>query len=162
MIRALLLSCVLLLSACTSHAPLPAQIPHIKFPKQLHVQREQAGQRQDWLLVVQKERHGLRWSLMDPLGIPLARQQLQEDSWKADGLLPPNPEARELFAAVLFALTSDDEVRFDYPGAQLLPHGRTLEDRWRVDYEAEGVFRISLESGELHYLVSPLEGKPGK
>ena len=162
MIRTLLLACVLLLSACTSHAPLPAQIPHIKFPQQLHVQREQAGKRQDWLLVVQKERHGLRWSLMDPLGIPLARQQLQEDTWKADGLLPPNPEARELFAAVLFALTSEQEVRFDYPGVQLLPHGRILEDRWRVDYASEGIFRITLESGELKYVVSPLQGKASK
>lgn len=162
MIRALLLACVLLLSACTSHAPLPAQIPHIKFPVQLHVQREQAGQRQDWLLVVQKERHGLRWSLMDPLGIPVARQLLREESWKADGLLPPNPEARELFAAVLFALTSEEEVRFDYPGVQLLPHGRTLDERWRVDYASGGVMRISLESGDLRYTVSPLEGKATK
>ena len=159
MIRVLLLVGVLLLSACTSHAPLPAQIPHIKFPVQLHVQREQAGQRQDWLLIVQKERHGLRWSLMDPLGIPLARQKLYEDRWKADGLLPPNPEARELFAAVLFALTSDKEVRFDYPGVQLLPHGRSLDERWHVSYAAEGVMRITLESGELVYIVSPLEGK---
>ena len=159
MIRVLLLVGVLLLSACTSHAPLPAQIPHIKFPVQLHVQREQAGQRQDWLLIVQKERHGLRWSLMDPLGIPLARQKLYEDRWKADGLLPPNPEARELFAAVLFALTSDKEVRFDYPGVQLLPHGRSLDERWHVNYAAEGVMRITLESGELVYIVSPLEGK---
>lgn len=162
MIRALLLFCALLLSACTSHAPLPAQIPHIKFPKQLHVQREQAGQRQDWLLVVQKERHGLRWSLMDPLGIPLARQKLQEDTWKADGLLPPNPEARELFAAVLFALTSEEEVRFDYPGVVLLPRGRTLDDRWRVDYSSKNTFSITLEGGELKYFVSPLESKASK
>jgi len=162
MIRALVLFCVLLLSACTSHAPLPPQIPHIKFPKQLHVQREQAGQRQDWLLVVQKEQHGLRWSLMDPLGIPVARQLLHDETWKADGLLPPNPEARELFAAVLFALTSNEEARFDYPGVVLLPHGRTLEDRWRVDYASEGILRITLEGGELTYIVSPLEGKASK
>lgn len=162
MIRVLLLVGVLLLSACASHAPLPAQIPHIKFPVQLHVQREQAGQRQDWLLIVQKERHGLRWSLMDPLGIPLARQKLHEDTWKADGLLPPNPEARELFAAVLFALTSDKEVRFDYPGVQLLPHGRSLDERWYVTYASEGIMRITLESGELVYIVSPLEGKAAR
>jgi len=162
MIRALLLACMLMLSACASHAPLPAQIPHIKFPVQLHVQREQAGQRQDWLLVAQKERHGLRFSLMDPLGIPVARQLLHEETWKADGLLPPNPEARELFAAVLFALTSEKEVRFDYPGVQLLPHGRTLDERWRVDYASEGFFRITLEGGELQYIVSPLQGKASK
>jgi hypothetical protein len=162
MIRALLLACMLLLSACASHAPLPAQIPHIKFPVQLHVQREQAGQRQDWLLVAQKERHGLRFSLMDPLGIPVARQLLHEETWKADGLLPPNPEARELFAAVLFALTSEEEVRFDYPGVVLLHHARTMEDRWRVDYASEGFFRITLEGGELKYIVSPLQGKASK
>ena len=159
MIRAFLLLCVLLVSGCASHAPLPAQTPHIKFPVQLHVQREQAGQRQDWLMVIQKERHGLRLSLMDPLGIPVARQQLREDRWKADGLLPPNPEARELFAAVLFALTSLKEVRFEYPGVELRPYGRSLDDRWFVDYASEGIFKISMESGELKYVVSPLEGK---
>ena len=43
--------------------------------------------------------------MMDPLGIPQARQKLIDGQWQADGLLPPNPEARELFAALLFALT---------------------------------------------------------
>jgi hypothetical protein len=161
MIRALLVACMLFLSACASHAPLPAQIPHIKFPVQLHVQREQAGQRQDWTLQAQKERHGLRFSLTDPLGMPVARQLLHEETWKADGL-PPNPEARELFAAVLFALTSEEEVRFDYPGVQLLPHGRALDERWRVDYASEGIFRLTLEGGELKYIVSPLQGKASK
>jgi len=156
--RFLLLATALLLSACASHAPLPAQTPHIKFPVQLHVLREQAGERQDWLLVVQKERHGLRWSLMDPLGIPLARQKLREETWSADGLLPPNPEARELFAAVLFALTPEKEVRFQYAGVQLRPHGRSMDERWSVDYASEGVFRIRLDDG-LRYTVSPLQGK---
>ncbi|MDH0746511.1 hypothetical protein N5D61_09155 [Pseudomonas sp. GD03842] len=162
MIRALLLLCVVLLSACTSHAPLPAQIPHIKFPKQLHVQREQGGLRQDWLVTAHKERHGLRWSLTDPSGTLLAREQMYEEAWTPDSSLPPNPEARELFAAVLFALTSNEEARFDYPGVVLLPHARTLEDRWRVDYASEGIFRITLESGELTYIVSPVGGKASK
>ena len=161
MIRLLLLACILLLTACASHAPLPAQIPHIKFPVQMHVQREQAGQLHDWTLLAQKERHGLRFSLMDTLGIPVARQLLHEETWKADDFAP-NPEARELFAAVLFALTSEEEVRFDYPGVQLLPHGRTLDERWRVDYASEGIFRITLEGGELKYLVTPLQGKASK
>jgi hypothetical protein len=53
-------------------------------------------------------------------------------------------------------------VRFDYPGVVLLPHGRTLDDRWQVDYASEGIFRITLESGELKYVVSPLQGKASK
>lgn len=161
MIRFLLMACLLLLSACASHPPLPPQTPHIKLPQQLHIQREQAGQRQDWLLVVQKEHHDVRWSLMDPLGIPLARQKLAHQTWKADGLLPPNPEARELFAVLLFALTTEQQVPFDYPGVQLRPNGRSLEDRWTVDYASEGFFRITLKDG-LKYTVSPLEGKATK
>ncbi|PHX40989.1 hypothetical protein AO263_05320 [Pseudomonas sp. NZIPFR-PS5] len=162
MIRALLLLCVLLVSGCASHAPLPAQIPHIKFPVQLQVQREQASQREEWLMTIQKERHGLRFSLLDTLGTPVARQQLREERWKADSQLPPNHEARELFAAVLFALTSLEEVRFDYPGVQLRPYGRSLDDRWFIDYASAGVFRISMESGELKYVVTPLQGKVSK
>ncbi|HEY0290072.1 MAG TPA: DUF3261 domain-containing protein [Pseudomonas sp.] len=161
MIRPLLLACLLLLSACASQAPLPPEVPHLKLPQQLHIQREQAGQRQDWLLVVQKEHRDLRWSLMDPLGIPLARQKLAKQKWKADGLLPPNPEARELFAALLFALTTEDQVRFDYPGVQLRAHGRSLDERWTVDYATEGFFRITLQDG-VKYTVSPLEGKATK
>jgi hypothetical protein len=161
MIRVFLLACLLLLSGCASHAPLPAQIPHIKFPVQLHVQQEQAGQCQDWLLDVQKERHALRWVLTDQSGTPVARLLLHDDTWKTDGL-PANPEARELFAAVLFSLTSLEEVRFDYPGVMLRPYSRSLDDRWTVDYASEGIFRISLEDGDLKYLVSPIEGKASK
>ena len=162
MIRVLMLACVLLLSGCVSHAPLPAQIPHIKFPVQLHVWREQANQRQDWQLAIKKERHGLRFSLMDLQGVLVAREKLSEETWKADRSLPANPEARELFAAVLFALTSLDEVRFDYPGVALRPYGRSMNDRWTVDYASEGFMRITMESGELKYIVSPLQGKASK
>ena len=101
-------TCLLLLLTGCSTLPLPRQTPTLALPMQLHVQRQQADQRQDWLLVIQQEDAGLRWSLMDPLGIPLARQLLKDNRWHADGLLPPNPEARELFAALLFALTPAD------------------------------------------------------
>ena len=65
----------------------------------IRVQRQADGQSQDWLLVIQREGGGIRWSMMDPLGIPQARQLLDGQQWQADGLLPPNPAARELFAA---------------------------------------------------------------
>ena len=53
--------------------------------------------------------------MMDLLGIPQARQKLIDGKWQADGLLPPNPQARELFAALLFALTPKDELSGNYP-----------------------------------------------
>ncbi|KIH85601.1 hypothetical protein [Pseudomonas batumici] len=155
MIRALLLACLLLLSACASRAPLPVQAPTLALPLQLHIEREQAGQRQDWLLVIQREANGLRWSLMDPLGIPLARQRLLDGDWQADGLLPPNPQARELFAALLFALTPPGELPASYPTARQQPQQRALGDRWQVSYRRALEFTLSLPDS-LQYRISPL------
>src|SRR3546814_11987913 len=72
--------------------------------------------------------------MMDPLGIPLARQRLVDGQWQADGLLPPNAEARELFAALLFALTPETELPGNYPTAQQEARQRTLGQRWQVRY----------------------------
>ncbi|CAM5507630.1 hypothetical protein PFRA20S_00997 [Pseudomonas fragi] len=149
---------LLLLSACTS-LPLPRHTPTLALPMQLHIQRQQADQRQDWLLVIQQQDTALRWSLMDPLGIPLARQLLQDGSWHADGLLPPNPEARELFAALLFALTPATQLADNYPQAKTAPDLRFIEQRWQVHYPQPEVFRIDMK-GDLHYTVSPLETAP--
>lgn len=155
MIRALLLGCVLLLSACVSQAPLPESSPSLALPLQLHVQREAEGQRQDWLLVIQAEGPSLRWSLMDPLGIPQARQRLVNGQWQADGLLPPNPEARELFAALLFALTPAAELTANYPGARQQGAQRTLGPRWRIDYQQPLDFELNLPQGP-HYHITAL------
>ena len=149
---------LLLLSGCTS-LPLPKHTPTLALPMQLHIQREQADQRQDWLLVIQQESAGLRWSLMDPLGIPLARQLLQGANWHANGLLPPNPEARELFAALLFALTPGAELTNNYPQAKTASDLRFMEQRWQVHYLQPQVFRIDMKNN-LHYTVSPLEAAP--
>ncbi|WP_457438190.1 DUF3261 domain-containing protein [Pseudomonas sp. TE3786] len=138
--RLLPLVLLLLLSACAQHPPLPDSPPTLALPLQLHVQRELAGQTEDWLLVVQQEGPALRWSLMDPMGIPLARQLLTGNQWQNDGLLPPNPEARELFAALLFALTPLEQVPAHYPGADWQQHGQqrwlrdSAETRWQVIY----------------------------
>ncbi|MCS3469507.1 hypothetical protein M2401_003245 [Pseudomonas sp. JUb42] len=164
MIRALLLCCALLLSACaTSQAPLPTILPHLQTPLQLHIQRHQGEQRQDWLLIIQQEPQGLRWSMMDPLGIPQARLLLINGQWQADGLLPPNPEARELFAALLFALTPDTELRNNYPEAQRQGTHRHLEERWTVEYHSANVFDLDVtpdkDSPALSYGVSPLNNE---
>ena len=149
-----MLLCVLL-NGCSS-LPLPKHTPTLALPMQLHVQREHADQRQDWLLVIQQEDAALRWSLMDPMGIPLARQVLQNGHWNADGLLPPNPEARELFAALLFALTPNDQLADNYPQATSSTDRRAIEPRWRVHYQPPQVFSIDLQS-DVHYTISPLD-----
>lgn len=163
MIRALLILCVLMLTACASKAPLPVSTPHLRLPMQLHVQRQQEAQRQDWFLVIQQEAKGLRWSLMDPLGIPLARQQLIDGQWQADGLLPPNPEARELFAALLFALTPDSELNDSYPSALRRGTQRIFNDRWGVEYNSADAFRLVVITGKngqrINYAITPLNSE---
>ena len=154
---ALLLGCLLLLSACTSQPPLPEHTPNLALPLQLHVVRVQAEQRQDWVLVIQREGAGLRWSMMDLLGIPQARQKLVARQWQADGLLPPNPEARELFAALLFGLTSQDELRANYPDARQQGSQRTLPGRWMIRYAAPLNFELQLPQGPI-YQITPLSG----
>lgn len=157
MIRVLLLGCILLLSACASQAPLPAQTPSMALPLQLHIQRLQAEQRQDWVLVIQCEGPAIRWSMMDLLGIPQARQKLVDSHWQADGLLPPNPEARELFAALLFALTPRDELPGNYPKAWQYGAQRSLPARWDVRYSQPLSFELNLPKGP-KYLITPLSG----
>ncbi|MBI6565332.1 hypothetical protein [Pseudomonas synxantha] len=156
MMRLLLIGCVLLLSACASQAPLPERMPTLVLPMQLHVQRLADGQSQDWLLVIQREGSAIRWSMMDPLGIPLARQKLVDGQWQADGLLPPNPQARELFAALLFALTSADEVPALYPHAQAMDLTRTLPGHWQIVYQSSEVFSVNMAGQPLRYRITPL------
>ncbi|VVN43069.1 hypothetical protein PS619_05525 [Pseudomonas fluorescens] len=157
-LRLLLIGVMVVLSACASQAPLPASNPTLPLPLQLHIERQQAEQRQDWLLVIQREGPGIRWSMMDPLGIPQARQQLTDGHWQADGLLPPNPEARELFAALLFALTPSGELLRNYPSAQQQGQQRSLPARWDIHYSQPLSFQLNLPQGP-HYRVSPL-GEP--
>lgn len=160
MIRWLSLACLLLLAGCAQHAPLPSGLPALATPMQLHIQREQASASQpatqDWLLVIQQEGATLRWSLMDPLGIPQSRQLLRDGQWHNDGLLPPNPEARELFAVLLFALTPDDELVTRYQAAdyRLEGNARQLQQRWKVSYRSAQAF--TLEAADLRYQVTPL------
>ena len=156
MIRLLLMGCLLLLSACASQPPLPEKTPPMALPMQLHVQRLADGQSQDWLLVIQREGAGIRWSMMDPLGIPQARQKLINGQWQADGLLPPNPQARELFAALLFALTSADDVRAQYPGAQAMDLTRTLPGHWQIVYQSSEVFSVNMTGQPVSYRITPL------
>ena len=147
MMRVCLLGLCLLLGACAARTPVPQNMPALnaQLPLTLLIQRSQAGADQDWLLVLQAEDSSLRWSLLDPLGVPLARQLLTEGEWRNDGLLPPNPEARELFAALLFALSTDAALAQHYPAGswQLRAAGRRLDPQWSINYRTPLDFTLS-------------------
>lgn len=163
--RLLVWLAVVLLTGCAARAPLPTQTPALNVPLQLHVQRR-GSEPADWLLVIQREGPALRWSLLDPLGIPLARQQLRDGDWHADGLLRPNPDARELFAALLFALTRRDQLAALYGGEaeQHDPAERQLRQagsvRWQVRYRSAQSFELDVAPG-LTYGVAPLPETTG-
>lgn len=160
--RVLLLTLALLLGACAARTPLPPATPALAapLPLSLHVQRQAPAATQDWLLVVQAEDAALRWSLFDPLGVPLARQRLERGHWQSDGLLPPNAQARELFAALLFALTDAGALPEAYPdgGWQLHGASRRLQPNWRIDYRAPLDFTLN-DGADLSYQVRPLPGQ---
>ncbi len=163
--RALLIGLCLLLGACAARTPVPEASPPLvaPLPLSLQIQREQAGERQDWLLVVQAEGADLRWSLFDPLGVPLARQRLSRGVWQNDGLLPPNPQARELFAALLFALTPAGALPGAYPPGRwaLAADGqRRLNPAWRIRYRAPLDFTLN-GAHDLLYRVNALPREEG-
>ena len=160
--RVLLLAVTLLLGACAGHTPVPASSPELTsaLPISLQIERTQNAEQRDWLLVIQAEGQTLRWSLFDPLGVPLARQLLEHGEWRNDGLLPPNAEARELFAALLFALSTDDALSA-YPAGswQRGADGqRRLNPDWRIRYRAPVDFTLFGADG-LSYLVHALPPK---
>ena len=157
-LRFLLFAVALLLSACTNRAPLPAQNPDLPLPLQLHIQLLKPDDRLDWVVVIQREEAGIRWSMMDLLGIPQARQLLNDKTWHADGLLPPNPQARELFAALLFALTPNDQLAANYPGAWQHGRQRSLPERWDIRYAQPQNFELMTANGAT-YQVTPLSGE---
>ena len=161
--RVLLLALTLLLGACAGHTPVPASSPELTaaLPISLQIERTQNTEQRDWLLVIQAEGQALRWSLFDPLGVPLARQLLEHGEWRNDGLLPPNAEARELFAALLFALTADDALAA-YPedSWQRDADGqRRLNPDWRIRYRS--ALDFTLAAPQLRYWVRALNQEEG-
>lgn len=164
-LRCVWLLMALLLVGCASQAPLPSEQPHLQLPLQLHIQQHSGEHRQDQMLVLQQEGQALRWTLLSPMGMPLARQLLVDGRWQADGLLPPNPQARELFAALLFALTPDDQLERLYAGQRWShqPGERRLQEGdWRVRYRPDGSFQLDVGAA-LTYGVAPLaSGAPAR
>jgi hypothetical protein len=161
--RVLLLALMLLLGACAGRTPVPASSPELtaELPISLQIERTQSAEQRGWLLVIQAEGQALRWSLFDPLGVPLARQLLEHGEWRNDGLLPPNAEARELFAALLFALTTDDALSTYPEGSwQRGADGqRRLNPDWRIRYRS--ALDFTLAAAQLSYRVRALNQEEG-
>ncbi|WP_262880363.1 hypothetical protein [Pseudomonas paralcaligenes] len=162
-LRILLLALTLALGACAARTPVPENNPALvaELPLGLQIERTQASTEQAWLLMVQAEGQALRWSLFDPLGVPLARQLLENGQWRNDGLLPPNPEARELFAALLFALTAEDALGA-YPAGDWERDAdgqRRLNPDWRIRYRS--ALDFTLATRDLAYQVRALNQEEG-
>ncbi|MGY6269629.1 DUF3261 domain-containing protein [Achromobacter denitrificans] len=165
---------LLLLAGCAGAPPTPAAPAAFPLPRSLHVVRTEPGQpAQDAMLVVQREGGALRWSLFDPLGVPLARQILENGVWRNDGFARPNAQARSLFAALVFAWTPVDRLDAAYGagawrqdaapdgGAARMLRGRGAP-RWTVRWApgAPGdTFSIS-DAGDLTWRVAPLKDQP--
>lgn len=162
------------LAGCAGAPPVPARPAGFALPRQLHVIQSSPGlPTQDTLLVVQREASAMRWSLFDPMGVPQARQMLEDGRWRNDGFLRPNGQARDLFAALLFAWTPQAELDAAYgAGAwratraadgsaqrELLQRGLP---RWTVRWPADatdGALEIRDAAGTV-WRVAPLKEQP--
>ncbi|WP_260986265.1 DUF3261 domain-containing protein [Bordetella genomosp. 13] len=133
------------LTGCASAPPVPVASADLALPRFVRITTQAPGEHaQDSLLAVQAEAgQATRWSLFDLLGMPQARQILQDGTWRNDGFLPPNGRASNLFSAILFAWTPAARLEAAYPGRawrdDAQPGGgrvRTLADdcetRWTV------------------------------
>jgi len=129
-----------------------------------------------WLVVAQGDGRMLRWSRFDVLGVPDARQRLSpQGQWEPEGFLPPNPRARELFAALLFAWMREEDRAAAYgqnswdsentpDGGRILTYRERGHARWIVtwpDAAQRAVFSIQNLDGAL-WLVSPLPAEPAR
>jgi len=165
---------LLALAGCAGAPPLPARDAAFSLPRQLHVVQTAPGQPAlDLLLVVQREDAALRWSLFDPMGVPQARQMLEGGTWRNDGFMRPNAQARDLFAALMFAWTPAADLDAAYGEASWRPASsqagaaqRLLLDggqvRWTVTYPADAQSQaLSIRTNsDVTWRITPLKEQP--
>jgi len=119
------------LAGCASYSlPVPQAVFNGQAPRQVLVTeiKPNTKEAQIWQVVVQQQGDSLRWLRFNLLGAPDARQILQNGQWRNDGFIPPNQEARELFAALLFAWTSPVDLPLAYPYPPY--HWQIFNDKW--------------------------------
>jgi hypothetical protein len=163
------------LAGCASVPPTPVAQADLRLPRRVHITLQSPGQpRQDALLVVQAEGpQATRWSMFDPLGMPMARQILQDGKWRNDGFMRPNGQASDMFSAILFAWTPAASLPSAYAGRDWRQGAtadggreRVMNDdcnpRWRVVWQAGApadTFAISTAAGAT-WRVEPLKESP--
>lgn len=113
-----LISLSLWLVAC-SNFPAVQQIPPTQISANyLFKVEELEPKQQASLLILQIEPQQWRWILNDPLGAPISRMILTAQGWEREGFVPPNEQAKYLFAAIasylepqaqLFAVSSSEQ-----------------------------------------------------
>lgn len=154
--------CLLILAGCTTRLPMPTPATGLALPSHaLHVIEQDHDKPQvHAMLVVRAEDNNTYWTLIDLLGIPLARQILQDGQWRNDGFLPPNPAARSLFIGLLFAWTPASELGLKYPNSDIRLEGnaRTLyvNEQPALSVTANGQDLLLTFSNGSRWTVSPL------
>ena len=136
---------MLVLTACSTTQPLPVQgqvLQDVQLPLQLHLRYQEGDLSRDAIVVIQREAEALRFSLFDAMGVPLARQLLRDNDWRADGLLPPNPQARQWFAGLVFALTNTEHLAQHYPDVKFSAEQRILANGWQVSHSKPKQWQI--------------------
>jgi len=129
-----------------------------------------------WLVIVQQEGEGLRWLRLNLLGAPDARQLLENGRWRNDGFIHPNLEAREMFAALLFAWMQNADLdeaygagrwlyrdvgddNSSYAEMDLLTTAADEKPRWTViwpDIKQEDAFTIVRHKDGIRWEVRPV------
>jgi|GEM_PF-939330 len=179
---------LIFLAGCATHTPPVPQISSLKpeslqFPRRVFVTETKPVAapipfiiKPLWQVVVQQEGEALRWLRFDLLGAPDARQILENGRWRNDGFIHPNPEAREMFAALLFAWMQNADLDAAYGAGHwlyrdagdddssyaemdLLTDSSDLKPRWTViwsDTEQEDSFTILRHKDGIRWEVRPV------
>lgn len=167
--KALLICTALLMAACSSMQswPVPADLAVVQpagstrwFQVEKLAQTGGNGGEAS-LLAVESSAERLRFVQTNPLGAPVARQQLSADGWADDGFVAPNAESRRLFAALLPLLASDRawQVYPDFQQSESADHATVFSwkgrEMWRVQ-RSEGSYLLYFPDGS-RWLVKEIE-----
>jgi hypothetical protein len=171
--RLILLAATMLVAGCAGRITVPVGQPVTALPRFAHIAISTQGEpTEDAILAVQLDQgDATRWSLMNSLGAPLARQILENRRWRNDGFLPPNAEASKLFTALIFAWTPEAELTTRYrakrwradteaDGSRLRVWGKPRRPRFSVHYERGSTDTFTLVYGKNTWHVSPLPAEP--
>lgn len=171
-----LLLAAIALNGCALMQPagsLPPQFPPLAETRQFRVEGCEAeggpgddatiaGGQAPSLVVVQPQVDGSwRWLRLDAFGTPQARMIARPGGqWQNDGFMPPDAEARALFAGMMLLLTPESQRSQVWPGLHARPDGHWTNHldgkalRWRTRPDGDG-WRLRLPGGA-QWCVQPL------